>query len=171
MQAGNRSRQWQGSGRGIALALAREGADGSSCRRTEDTMWGGREIEKPAGQRWPMVADVTRTADIQRLVADTVRGLGGIDILVNNDADPGPRSTVDVTDEAFAASAGECGRGRLPADAGCRPHWARAVDHQTGQLSAVNPLPAGRGVTRGQAATKDPGPGGCAELGAGRPSG
>ena len=75
----------QGIGRGIALALAREGAAVALVGRTESTLRAvAAEIGKPGGTALPIVADITRPDDIRSCVAHTVSELGGIDILVNN---------------------------------------------------------------------------------------
>ena len=59
----------QGIGRGIALALAAEGAAVALVGRTEAKLLAvAAEIEKPGGTALPVVADVTRPADIQRCV-------------------------------------------------------------------------------------------------------
>jgi NAD(P)-dependent dehydrogenase (short-subunit alcohol dehydrogenase family) len=138
----------QGIGRGIALALAREGAAVALAGRTEATLLAvAAEIEKPGGTALPLVADVTRPADIQRLVADTVRGLGGIDILVNNAQIPALGSLLDVTDEAFAACWESGPRAVFRLMRACRPHLGPgSVIINLGSSAAVNPLPAGRGV-------------------------
>ena len=94
----------QGIGRGIALALAAEGAAVALVGRTEAKLLAVvAEIAKPGGRALPIVADVTRTADIRRCVERTVSELGGIDILVNNAQITALGSILEVTDEAFGA--------------------------------------------------------------------
>jgi NAD(P)-dependent dehydrogenase (short-subunit alcohol dehydrogenase family) len=138
----------QGIGRAIALALAGEGAAVALVGRTESALRAvAAEIEKPGGTALPIVADVTRPADIERCVAHTAGELGGIDILVNNAQIPALGSLLEVTDEAFAAcwQSGPLAVFRLMK--ACRPHLgAGGVIINLGSSAAVNPQPAGRGV-------------------------
>jgi meso-butanediol dehydrogenase/(S,S)-butanediol dehydrogenase/diacetyl reductase len=88
----------RGIGRGIALALAAEGAHvaAADLGAIEDPHVGYR-LARPAdleetvrlaqargARALALVGDVTRAPDARRLVAETVAGLGGLDILVNN---------------------------------------------------------------------------------------
>src|SRR5207248_3996279 len=78
---------------------------------------------------------------------ETVRHLGGIDILVNNAQTPALGSILDVTDEAFTAcwESGPLAAFRLMK--ACRPHLRPgSVIINLGSSTSVNPLPAGRGV-------------------------
>ena len=138
----------QGVGRGIALALAAEGAAVALVGRTEATLLAvAAEIEKPGGTALPVVADVTRLADIQRCVADTVSAFGGLDILVNNAQIPALGSILEVTDEAFSAcwESGPLAAFRLMK--ACHPYLGPGgVVINLGSSAAVNPMPAGRGV-------------------------
>ena len=76
----------RGIGRAIALSMAAEGAHVgisflSSTAAARKVVAGVRE----AGvEGCALRADVTREADVKRLVAGTVKALGGLDILVNN---------------------------------------------------------------------------------------
>jgi len=89
----------RGIGRGIALALAARGADVvavGSPRPPESfpeheraAGWRGAasvaaEIEAVGRRALGIDADLTKPADAQRIVAETVAKLGGIDVLVNN---------------------------------------------------------------------------------------
>jgi NAD(P)-dependent dehydrogenase (short-subunit alcohol dehydrogenase family) len=138
----------QGVGRGIALALAREGAAVALVGRTESKLLAvAAEIEKPGGTALAIVADVTRPDDIQRCVTQTVRELGGIDILVNNAQIPALGSLLDVTDEVFSAcwESGPLAVFRLMR--ACHPHLRPgSVIINLGSSTSVNPQPAGRGV-------------------------
>ena len=138
----------QGIGRGIALALAAEGAAVALVGRTGSKLASvAAEIEKPGGTALPIVADVTRAADIQRCVALAASELGGIDILVNNAQIPALGSILDVTDEAFTAcwESGPLAAFRLMK--ACRPHLRPgSVIVNLGSSTSVNPLPVGRGV-------------------------
>ena len=138
----------QGVGRGIALALAAGGAAVALVGRTESTLANvAEQIEKPGGRALPIVADVTRPADIERCVAETVSGLGGVDILVNNAQVPALGPILGVTDEAFTAcwESGPLAVFRLMK--ACRPHLGPGgVIVNLGSSAAVNPQPAGRGV-------------------------
>jgi meso-butanediol dehydrogenase / (S,S)-butanediol dehydrogenase / diacetyl reductase len=138
----------QGVGRGIALALAAEGAAVALVGRTEATLLAvAAEIENPRRHARPVVADVTRPADIQRCVADTVSAFGGLDILVNNTQIPALGSILEVTDEAFSAGweSGPLAAFRLMK--ACHPYLGRGgVVINLGSSAAVNPMPAGRGV-------------------------
>jgi NAD(P)-dependent dehydrogenase (short-subunit alcohol dehydrogenase family) len=75
----------QGVGRGIALALAAEGAALALVGRTEaklrDT---ADEIAGRGGNAVTLVCDIRDPDQIERCVDATRRQLGGIDILVNN---------------------------------------------------------------------------------------
>lgn len=75
----------QGIGRGIALALAAEGAAIAAVGRTEsklvDTV---AEIEDRGGRAIPIVCDVKESAQVDKAVVATVDTLGGLDVLVNN---------------------------------------------------------------------------------------
>ena len=149
----------QGVGRGIALALAAEGAAVALVGRTEAKLLAvAAEIEKPGGTALIVVADVTRPADIQHCVAHTVSELGGLDILVNNAQIPALGSILEVTDETFAACWESGPLANLPADESLpsapapwrRHHQPRQLDH--GEPAARWP----RGLRRGQGGDPDP---------------
>jgi glucose 1-dehydrogenase len=76
----------KGIGRGIAVRLAREGADvvinyNSDPKGAETAL---KEIEA-LGRRGAMIrANLGAVSDVQRLVAESAEALGGLDVLVNN---------------------------------------------------------------------------------------
>jgi 3-oxoacyl-[acyl-carrier protein] reductase len=82
----------RGLGRATALSLAREGCRVAICARDEATLRrvAGELAAETGSEILPIVADVTRRADVARLVETTVRHFGGLDILVTNAG--GPRS-------------------------------------------------------------------------------
>jgi NAD(P)-dependent dehydrogenase (short-subunit alcohol dehydrogenase family) len=76
----------QGIGAAIAVALAEEGAD-VAITWLDDEPAAGEVADRirQAGRRaHPIRADVARLAEIEAMIADTVRVLGAPDILVNN---------------------------------------------------------------------------------------
>jgi NAD(P)-dependent dehydrogenase (short-subunit alcohol dehydrogenase family) len=77
-----------GIGRGIALSLAKEGADVVVCgRRLQPLEETAKEAEREAGNQvrcLPLEADVSSVEDVDRLVKRTVDEFGKIDFLVNN---------------------------------------------------------------------------------------
>jgi NAD(P)-dependent dehydrogenase (short-subunit alcohol dehydrogenase family) len=89
-----------GVGRAAAELLAREGARVVVAARTaatgEETV---RLIEQAGGEAAFVRTDVSREEDCVRLVAETVRRFGGLDVLVN--AAIYPRSTLTETTVAF----------------------------------------------------------------------
>lgn len=80
----------KGLGRATALALAREGARVAICARTAAALQdAAAEIRAATGATVvPIVADVSRADDIQRLVDAAAGALGAIDILVTNTGGP-----------------------------------------------------------------------------------
>src|SRR3989442_11263805 len=75
----------QGIGRGIALVFAREGARVCvaelKAHRAERT---AEEIRAAGGEALAVVSDVGRKPDVERMVEETVRRYGSVDVLVNN---------------------------------------------------------------------------------------
>lgn len=75
----------QGVGRGTALALATDGAAvavlGRTASSVEETC---EEIRRRGGKGYPVIGNAHDRDDIARMVAEAVRALGGVDILVNN---------------------------------------------------------------------------------------
>ena len=76
----------QGIGQAIALRLAEEGADVVIDYVTHpDTAKETVELAKKFGHRAVAVqGDISKVADTQRMVKESVEALGGLDILVNN---------------------------------------------------------------------------------------
>ena len=75
----------QGVGRGIALALAGEGAMVSLVGRTRTPLDAvAAEIGERAGKAIATVCDVTVDAQVETAVTDTVADLGTLDIVVND---------------------------------------------------------------------------------------
>ena len=76
----------KGIGAGIAKALAAEGAavavNYASSREGADRVVA--EITKAGGKAIAVQGDVSKAADVKRLVAETVKAFSGLDVLVNN---------------------------------------------------------------------------------------
>jgi 3-oxoacyl-[acyl-carrier protein] reductase len=91
----------QGMGKAIALAFAREGAKVSMCARGEGALKETAEMirRETGGDVLPMVADMTKSEDIQKFVASSADRFGRIDILVTNAGGPPPGEFMKFTDE------------------------------------------------------------------------
>ncbi|MDH4111582.1 MAG: SDR family oxidoreductase [Actinomycetota bacterium] len=75
----------QGIGRGIALALAGEGAAVALMGRTISALdQVAAKIAERGGKAVPVVGDVTSDTDCDAAVAETLAQLGSLDLLVNN---------------------------------------------------------------------------------------
>jgi len=84
-------------GLAIAEALAEEGANVAMFARRREVL--EREAERIGGL--PVRGDLTSSADLGRLVAQTVDAFNGIDILVNNGGGPPPGAATGLADTAL----------------------------------------------------------------------
>jgi glucose 1-dehydrogenase len=76
----------KGIGREVAMRLAREGAD-VAVNYNSDASGAEAAVAEIGGMGSTAVAlagDVGRVADVRRLVTDSARALGGLDVLINN---------------------------------------------------------------------------------------
>lgn len=115
----------QGVGRGIALALAKEGAALALSGRTRATLERtATEIREAGARAHVIIGDVKSADDCARMAADTVQVFGGIDILVNNAQEVPLGRLMDVPDEAFLDGfmSGPMATFRLMK--ACQPHMA-----------------------------------------------
>ena len=75
----------RGIGRSIALGFAEAGADVSICARNAATLEKTRsEIAKFGHKAHAGSCDLAKEADISKYIADAIKTLGGLDVLVNN---------------------------------------------------------------------------------------
>jgi NAD(P)-dependent dehydrogenase (short-subunit alcohol dehydrogenase family) len=95
-----------GNGRATCITLARQGAKVTLVDQQRD--WVGRTramIEAEGGTSQIVMGDVTDAADCERIVGETVKSWGRLDILVNNVGISGPKgSAVDVDPDAWDAA-------------------------------------------------------------------
>lgn len=93
----------RGTGKEIATQFAAEGADVAiSARTLTELEAAAKEIEELTGQAVLAVGgDWRQTADVERVVADVVAGLGGLDILVPNAGDAPPGDFESMDDEKW----------------------------------------------------------------------
>src|SRR3712207_2877171 len=82
----------QGLGRALALAYANEGARVViNSRRKESIGPVAEEAEATGAEVLALAADVSRSADVERLVGAATERFGRVDVLVNNAGVLGPR--------------------------------------------------------------------------------
>ncbi len=96
----------EGIGKGITLALAREGVDVAICaRRKEPLEATAAAIAKETGRKiYAFPADLTKDDDARAFVAAAHKALGRVDILINN-AGSAPGGVIEHLTEADWASA------------------------------------------------------------------
>jgi NAD(P)-dependent dehydrogenase (short-subunit alcohol dehydrogenase family) len=96
----------EGIGRGIALALAREGVDIAICaRRRAPLEAAAAEIAAQTGRTILAIpADLTKNEDAKKFIESGHRALGRIDIMVNN-AGSAPGGVIERLDEDAWAQA------------------------------------------------------------------
>jgi 3-oxoacyl-[acyl-carrier protein] reductase len=91
----------RGIGRAAALALAKAGADVAvnfQCREAEAQAV-CREIDGMGRRAVVVKADVSKAAEVARLVETVEKGLGGVDILVNNAGISRPQPLAEITEQ------------------------------------------------------------------------
>jgi NAD(P)-dependent dehydrogenase (short-subunit alcohol dehydrogenase family) len=76
----------EGIGKGIALALAKEGVDVAICaRRMEPLEAAAKEIAAATGRKIvPITCDLRKDADAKNFIEAAAKALGRIDIMINN---------------------------------------------------------------------------------------
>ena len=95
----------RGLGKGIAVALAREGAHVLLCGRSTETLeanCAAINAEGPGRADW-VQADLGDAGFVETIVKAVSEKLGGVDILVNNSGGPVPGSTEDMDEEKLDA--------------------------------------------------------------------
>ena len=90
----------EGIGKGIALALAKEGVDVAICaRRMEPLQATADDIAKATGRKIvPITADLTKDADAKNFVELAHAALGRIDLMINN-AGSAPGGVIETLTE------------------------------------------------------------------------
>jgi 3-oxoacyl-[acyl-carrier protein] reductase len=93
----------KGIGKGISLRFAREGCDVVvNARHIEDARKVAAEIKALGRRSLAIAADVSKSAEVNDMVARTIKEFGKIDILVNNAGGVSGDSKIeDTTDEAW----------------------------------------------------------------------
>ena len=86
----------QGLGRALALTYAREGARVVINARSEESIRPvAGEVEASGAEVLALAADVSKSADVERLVDAAVERFGHVDVLVNNAGLLGPRVVIE----------------------------------------------------------------------------
>ena len=96
----------QGLGKGVALALAREGAKLAICARSKGAIQkAADEIRGATGaDLLARATDVTKYGEVRLLVAETMERFGRIDICVTNAGGPPSKTFAETTVEDWAAA-------------------------------------------------------------------
>jgi len=96
----------KGLGKAAAREFAREGAQVAICARSELVEVAAREIREETGaQVLAIQADVTKQADIDKVVEATLKEFGKIDILFVNAGGPKPGNFLSLKPEDWEAAA------------------------------------------------------------------
>ncbi len=89
----------RGIGRAIALAFAKEGARVAAVATKKPLLDSlVAEIKQQGREAFSIIADVSKWDDVQRMVDETLRAFGSLDVLVNNAAIIDPiKPTLEIT--------------------------------------------------------------------------
>ncbi len=92
----------KGIGRSIALGLAQHGADVVLCSRTmAELEQVAREVRKSGQKALPVVVDMAKISQLDRLVKETIKAFKQIDILVNNAGALSVSSALEVDEKSW----------------------------------------------------------------------
>lgn len=143
----------QGIGRGIALAMAAEGAAVALVGRSSATLERTcREIESRGGRARVHAGDVADESRMTHIVTDVVNDLGTLDIVVNNAQEYAFGSVADMDLSALDAGWRSGALGALHVMRAARPYLERGgVVINISSGAASDPAPRGVG---GYAAVK-----------------
>jgi len=138
----------KGLGKGVARALAAEGANVVMFSRDEGAILSAAaEVQARAGSGAQVVglaADVTRPADLERVVQITVERFGSVDILFNNAGGPKPGMFDSLTDDDWQSAFELNLMSAIRLTRLCLPHmrakhWGRVITSTSS--SVKQPLP------------------------------
>ncbi len=92
-----------GIGKGIVLAMAKEGASVviDYVAHEDATTALIAEVEQAGGKAVGVEADITRAADLKRMMQTAVDSFGRLDVLVNNAGMETRQSLLDTTEEGY----------------------------------------------------------------------
>jgi 3-oxoacyl-[acyl-carrier protein] reductase len=118
----------KGMGRASALGLAAEGARVAMCARGEAALnEAAADVKRKTGAEVLAVpADASKAADIQRVLAQTVKAFGGVDILVANVGGPPPGPFEQMTDDQWLAAFEQVHLSTVRFIRGVLPHMKKA---------------------------------------------
>lgn len=138
----------QGVGRGIALALAAEGAKIAVVGRTEGKLLDAcAEIRTRGGIAEAIVCDVMVAEDIERCVQATVAAFGTVDILINNAQVVPLGRLLDITEHAYQEGMDSGPLATLRFMRACHPHMkGGGCIVNMGSSSAIRWDPIGYGA-------------------------
>jgi 3-oxoacyl-[acyl-carrier protein] reductase len=112
-----------GLGKSVALELAKEGAKIAICGRSADTLDQAKKVIEKVGNGdvLAVIGDLSVSADRKRIVEQTIKAYGSVDILVTNTGGPPAgkfedlsQEDWDMTYQLLLASAIELIRGFIP---------------------------------------------------------
>src|SRR6266849_5850895 len=138
----------KGLGKGVAVALAAEGANVVMFSRNEGAIVAAAaEVQAGAGsvaQVLGLAADVTRPADLERVVKTAVERFGSVDILFNNAGGPKPGMFDSLTDDDWQSAFELNLMSAIRLTRLCLPHmrarhWGRVITSTSS--SVKQPLP------------------------------
>src|SRR5215475_7123763 len=90
----------KGIGKAVARGLIEEGAKVAICARTRSELDAAvAELAKPRSEVFAVAGDLTREADVMKIVEATAGRFGRIDILVNNAGAAPGGLLLDLTEE------------------------------------------------------------------------
>jgi len=95
----------KGIGRAVALAFAEAGAHVVCAARTRSDLEAtAAEVERRGRRALAVPCDVTKTEDLEALVAETCAAFDRLDVLVNNAGGWPPRPALDTSERNFEAA-------------------------------------------------------------------
>ena len=124
----------KGLGKACTIALAKEGVNIVLCARNEEALQKTRtEFESLGVEVLALSADMASAEDNQRIIDETIRKFGRIDILVNNSGGPKPGTFRDISMEDLDEAYNSVLKYNIRMIKGCLPYmekngWGRIVN-------------------------------------------
>lgn len=124
----------KGLGKACAIALAKEGVNVVLCARNEEALQKTKsEIELLGVEVLALAVDMASAGDNQRIIDETIRKFGRIDILVNNSGGPNPGTFRDISPDDVDEAYNSVLKYNIRMITGCLPYmekngWGRIVN-------------------------------------------